>query len=320
MIKAFHIGRTGAAEHQRKMEITANNLANVNTDGFKASNATFQELLHQRMRMPNDYESRPGVYEQRQRFNTRNWNNFAPPPIFDEDGEFIFQHYPGNMFTENRLRVGSGARMSENALVMTQGNLMRTGHALTAALTDPRAFFAVENPHDPFGEMPVLFTRAGAFALSMEDGLIYLVTTAGEYVLDEHLQRILVSPDMSISNLRLVAHGYPVAIPVPDPDIIRIGVFTLDPNQDPELLSNIFGLAQIGGNRFTTTEFSGAMSPMDNPPDGIIRQFYMEASNVSIADEMVKVIQAQRAFQSNLTVIRTADEIATTVNQLNAGQ
>jgi flagellar basal-body rod protein FlgG len=310
MIKAFHIGRTGAAEHQKMMSVTANNMANANTDGFKASNATFQELLHQRMRMPNDYESRPGLYERRNRFNTRNWNNFAPPPVFDEDGEQIFRSYPGNIFTENKLRVGTGSRLSENALVMTQGSLTRTDNVFSAALADPRAFFAVGNPYDPESEdLPVLFTRLGMFTLTGEDDELFLVTTAGEYILDENFERISVSIDVNREDIILVPHTYPAD--EEDENIIRIGVFTFD---------NLYGLEHFGGNKFAPTEFSGEYQLIESPPDNIIRQYYVEASNVNIADEMVKIIQAQRAFQSNLTTIRTADEIAAYVNQLRSGQ
>ena len=63
MIRAFYTGQTGAAEHQKLMAVAANNMANVNTDGYKTSNLTFQELLYQRVRMPDDYENRRGHYD-----------------------------------------------------------------------------------------------------------------------------------------------------------------------------------------------------------------------------------------------------------------
>jgi len=307
MIQAFYTGRTGAAEHQRMMNITANNMANANTDGFKISNATFQELLHQRVRMPNDYENRPGLYDARNRHNTRNWNRGAPPALYDADGDPIFRSYPGNIFTENKLRVGSGSRISENAMVMTLGNFVITHDPLTAALANPRAFFAVMNPNAENEEEQYYYTRSGMFNLSSEEDGVYLITAAGDYVLDGDYERIMIPEDINRENLIFMPHNYPI-----DEDeifnIVRIGVYTFD---------NLYGLAHIGGNRFMPTELSGEAELIEDPADDIIRQYYIESSNVNIADEMVRVIQAQRAFQSNLTTIRTADEIQAYINQLN---
>ena len=303
MIQAFFTGRTGAAEHQHKMSIAANNMANANTDGFKSSNASFQELLHQRMRMPNDYEMRPGVYEARHLHNTRNWNRGAPPTVYDEFGEPIFQSYPGNVFTENRLRVGSGARLSENALVMTQGNLIWTDNSLSVALADPRAFFAVLGL-----DGHIAYTRGGTFSVSVEEEGLFLVTGAGEYVLDENYEPIMLPEniirDGTRDGLIIAPHNYPEN----DEAVIRLGIFTFN---------NIYGLEQIGGNRFRPTALSGETQLMEEPGFDVIRQHYVEASNVQISNEMVTVIQAQRAFQSNLVSIRTAYEIAGYINQLS---
>lgn len=303
MIKAFFTGRTGAAAHQHKLDIAANNMANANTVGFRSSNASFQELLHQRVRMPDDYELRPGLYEARNRHNTRNWNRGAPPQVFDAAGEPVFTHYPGNVFTENRLRVGTGARLGENALVMTQGSLMLTNDFLTVGLANPRAFFAVLGPNEE-----ILYTRSGAFALSTEEDGLFLVTGSGEYVLGENLEPIRL-PDTitSMEELIIAPHNHP------DPEeynalVIRVGIFTFE---------NLYGLAKVGGNNFMPTEFSGEAEIFWEPGDDIIRQGYLEASNVHIANEMIRVIQAQRAFQSNLASVRTADEIAAYINQLN---
>jgi flagellar basal-body rod protein FlgG len=298
MIRAFHTGRTGAAEHQKMMAIAANNMANANTDGFKASTATFQELLHQRVRLPDDYENRREGYDAANAFNTKNWNNGAPPQIFDEEGEPIFRSYPGNYFTENKLRVGIGSRLSENAMVMTFGNFISTGDPLTAALADSRAFFAVMSNID--GE--IAYTRNGTFNLSNEEDGLYLVNTNGEYVLDENYEFIRFPDDMTRDDIILAAHGA-----LEQPGMLRLGVFTFD---------NIYALAHIGGNKYMPNELSGEAELVALPSDDVVRQYHVEASNVSIADEMIKVIQAQRAFQSNLTTIRTADEIEAYVNQL----
>lgn len=72
----------------------------------------------------------------------------------------------------------------------------------------------------------------------------------------------------------------------------------------------------MGQNKYYPTVFSGEMSSLA-ASDGVrIQQRYTEMSNVDIAEEMSRMIQAQRAFQSNLTLIRTADEIEAYTNQL----
>jgi flagellar basal-body rod protein FlgG len=139
---------------------------------------------------------------------------------------------------------------------------------------------------------------------------VFLTTVYGEYILDENYERIMLPENININreDLMLVPHSYPEPENPEESNLIRIGIYTFD---------NIYGLELIGGSKFMPTALSGEAEIMESPADNIIRQYYIEASNVNIADEMVRVIQAQRAFQSNLTVIRTADEIAAYVNQLN---
>jgi flagellar basal-body rod protein FlgG len=278
------------------MSITANNMANANTDGFKASSASFQELLHQRVRMPDDYENRREYYDRNNAYNTRNWNRGAAA-VYDEEGEEIYVSRPGDYFTENKLRIGAGSRVNENAMLMTNGSLIFTEDPLTAALTNPRAFYAVMNSD---GE--VAYTRGSTFSLSNEEDGIFLINTNGEYVLDENYDYIMLPEDANRDEIIFAPHNAPDNNEL----IVRLGIFTFN---------NLYGLEHLGGNKFIPTDLSGEAEVMENPVD-IIRQYHIEASNVSIADEMVKVIQAQRAFQSNLTTIRTADEIEAYINQL----
>jgi len=293
MIRAFYTGQTGAIEHQKLMAVAANNMANVNTDGYKTSNLSFQELLYQRVKMPDDYESQKSVYDARVR---QNKGLPAVPRGYNADDDDI----PGavNYYSENKLRVGVGARSTESALVMTQGSHKRTDNILDALIKGD-AFFAVLNKYT--GE--ISYTRNGAFAVSNENGYEYLVTMGGEYVLDENYDFILLPEDRE--HLKIIPHFQPGEH---EDSYIKIGLFTCD---------NIYGLARIGENRYMPTEFSGEMELETRGSVDII-QYGLEMSNVQIAEEMVKVIQAQRAFQSNLTVIRTADEIQAYTNQMRS--
>jgi hypothetical protein len=117
--------------------------------------------------MPNDYELRPEVYEARHRHNTSTWNRGAPPSRLEENplGFVVptFAHYPGNFATENRLRVGTGAKIVESAMVMTMGELFSTDHELSVTVGNPRTFFAVL---DLDGE--VSYIRGDTFSFSYE--------------------------------------------------------------------------------------------------------------------------------------------------------
>ena len=134
----------------------------------------------------------------------------------------------------------------------------------------------------------------GSFALSSfqqtkEDGttdtLYYLADGEGRQVLD--------------------TNGYPIV--VTDAEARQpVGVFTIQ---------YLDGLQHVGSGRFVTTEKNGAvwMSPSE------VRQGYLESSNVDLASEMGKVIEAQRTYSYVLRMMQTADEIETTVNNLTNG-
>ena len=291
MIKGFYTGTTGAIEHQKMMDIAANNIANVNNDSYKASNISFQELLYQRMRMPNDYETNQTNYD--------TWvarNKGQKPVPADQLNDDQTAAKDANYYSENKLRAGTGGRVSEAGLVMLQGAYKDTNDPLTALIKGD-AFFAVEDKNGN-----ITYTREGTFNLSLENDGLYLVLPNGEYVLDENYNKITIPDNVNKGDLNLVSASYAGS----DPTDIKLGLFTCD---------NIYGLSRIGQNQYVPTEFSGEMAAETRPGVDVLNHA-AEMSNVSIADEMVKIIQAQRAFESNLTVIRTADEIEAYANQM----
>jgi flagellar basal body rod protein FlgG len=268
MIRAFYTGQTGAAEHQKLMSVAANNMANVNTDGYKTSNLSFQELLYQRVRMPDDYETRRGHYDNNVRVN-RNGFQAARRGMgggeYDEYDDYDERPSPVNYYSENKLRVGVGGRSTESAIVMTQGAYRNTNNPLDVMIRG-NAFFAVLNRST--GE--VSYTRHGAFDISNEDGEEYLVTSSGEYVLDENYDRILLPPDRE--GLIIISHFEELTEDVDN--FIRVGLFTCD---------NVYGLLRIGENRYAPTEFSGEMNLEARRGVDII-QYSLEMSNVHIAE------------------------------------
>jgi fagellar hook-basal body proteins len=93
MMRSLYVAATGLEGEQTKMDVIANNLANVNTTGFKQSRAVFQDLLYQNLRQPGAQSSQT-------------------------------TQYPSG------LQLGTGVRVVSTERLMTQGNLTQTGNAL----------------------------------------------------------------------------------------------------------------------------------------------------------------------------------------------
>lgn len=126
-----------------------------------------------------------------------------------------------------------------------------------------------------------LFTRGGSFEITNIDDEKYL-TYQGGYVLNKDEEPIIVE----------------------NTDDIEVGVFVFNNNRD---------LQQAGNNLFRISNEDAEYSLLE---DSRVMKGFVEASNVEVSEEMVKLIQIQRAFQLNSSVIKTADEIEQTINTL----
>lgn len=179
--------------------------------------------------------------------------------------------------TNTDLKSGHGTKLSKTDTLFTQGNFDHTERTLDYALTQPDQFFAV----DVNGK--VKYTRNGNFHVSVQQGGNYLVDSDGGYVLSSNGQPITVQD---------AAEKAPV------------GVFSFQ---------NCDGLVREGSTYFTASDRSGQAAVVTNPE---IKQGYLENSSVNLSDEMVSVIELQRAFQMNSKIVQMSDEIMQTVNGL----
>lgn len=295
MIKGFYTGARGVIEYQKMMDVAANNMSNANTDGYKSMRLSFQELLYKRVRMPDNYEANRENYDRFTAYN-RAIANGARPVSEEDEEDMEGEPGTGDYFSENKLRVGAGGAGMETALNMTSGSFYETGNQLNAII-EGNGFYAIESL---YGEA-YYYTKDGSFHVSVEEDANYLVTSLGEYVLDDNYNRIAI-PDEANSP-RIVGSNLEYSGDIND---LRVGIFTCN---------NIYGMDMAGGNKFLPTDFSGEMYSVENESVRVVPG-YLEMSNVSLAEEMVRVMQAQRAFQSNITVVRTADEIEAYTNQM----
>ncbi len=195
-------------------------------------------------------------------------------------------------------QIGLGVSAGTTSADFTQGTLQNTGGMYDLAITG-NGFFKVLLPDGSNG-----YTRAGSLSI---DGTGKLVTPEGYPIQPE-----IVIPPNAGQTVSIGSDG-------------QVSV-TLSGQTNPQTIGQIqlsnfinpSGLLAVGGNLFKPTAASGA--PTDSAPGtsgaGSLQQKAIEASNVNIVDEMVRMIIVQRAYDTNSKVIQAADEMLTTTNSI----
>jgi flagellar basal-body rod protein FlgG len=260
MIRALYSAASGLQAQQLNIDVIANNLANVNTAGFKQSRAEFQDLLYQNGRPAGAASSTSTEF-----------------PV--------------------GLQVGLGSRPVATTRLFTQGDFRQTGNPLDMVI-EGQGFFQVRLPS---GE--TAYTRAGSFHLNSEGAVV----TADGNLLDPNISiprdalTITVAPDGTVS---VTQPGQAQAQQVGS---IQLANF-----------ANPAGLNAIGKNLFLPTAASGEATTGTPGENGIgsVNQFFLEQSNVSVVEEMVNMIVGQRAYEINSKVVKTADEMLQTMNNV----
>jgi len=177
------------------------------------------------------------------------------------------------------------------------GAFERTEQPLDLAI-EGEGFFTLQNP-----DGGVLFTRNGRFSLSVEAEGTFIVNGQGYYLLDGNGNRI-VAPFGTTS----IEAGTNGVIRFMQGDIM-LGAAELQ----IVTFRNLFGLAAVGSANFEHTESAGEILPAGN---SIVRQGVLEMSNVSLAEEMTRLIRTQRAFQLASRALTTADEMEGVANNM----
>jgi flagellar basal-body rod protein FlgG len=260
MIRSLWISKTGLDAQQTNMDVTANNLANVSTNGFKRARAVFEDLLYQTLRQPGAQSS-----QQTQ--------------------------------LPSGLQLGTGVRPVATERIFTQGNLQQTSNPLDVAING-QGFFQVLMP-----DGTTAYTRDGSFH---SDSQGQLVTSSGY-----HVQPAITIPANSL-NITIARDGVV--------SVTRAG--TSAPTQVGSLqlasFVNPAGLQSAGENLYLETASSGTASA--NAPGsnglGLLNQGYVETSNVNVVEELVNMIQIQRAYEINSKAIQTSDQMLQRLTQM----
>jgi flagellar basal-body rod protein FlgG len=246
---------TGTAAQQVRIDVIANNLANLGTIGFKRIRPQFEDLLYETVRSP-----------------------------------------AGEGDSPTGLQFGHGARIVSTEHVHAAGSLKQSERPLDLAI-EGEGLFAVRQLN---GE--VAYTRNGAFQLDVNGNLV----TPSGLQLDPPITMPPDALNMTITQDGRVRVQQPGSVDLSEVGQIQLARF-----------ANPAGLEAIGHNLFIETESSGA--PLTGNPGeeafGLIAQGMLEESNVNVAEELVNLILAQRAFEANTRVISTADEMLRFVTQ-----
>ena len=269
MMRSLWTASSGMSAQMTNMDLIGNNMANVNTSGFKRERLEFKSLLYQTMQRA------------------------SLDPV-------------GGRGPVN-LQIGLGVRPIATSRVFDTGNLEITGNALDFAINGP-GFFVVQRAEGQFA-----YTRDGNFRLSPTDGGLMLVTSDGFPILDTTNTPIMIPDDVFIGTLSVDPFGNMTYIDA-DGEQQDLG-HQMAMVQFP----NVQGLEAIGNNLFIITAASGTAvmeaDGLTNTLSNLI-QGSIEASNVQIAQEMVNMIVAQRAFEANSRIIQVSDDMLSQANNL----
>ena len=260
MLRSLTTAATGMIAQQNNLDIVANNIANVNTSGYKKVRAEFQDLLSTAQRTPGAMMNQ-GTYQ----------------PV--------------------GIEIGLGVRTSATTRVFTEGILQSTGRTYDIAI-EGEGFFQIVR-----GDGSTAYTRDGSFQV---DAMGQLCTSDGYVVqpqitIPQNATEVNITPDGNVT----VKIGN-------DTNQAAVGEIQLVRFQNPS------GLLAIGHNLFTETPGSGVPVPGTPGEDGfgLLQQNFLEGSNVQIVDELINLIKAERAFESNSKIVNASSDILQQTNQM----
>lgn len=262
-MRAMWTAATGMKSQQFNIDTISNNLANVNTTGYKVKRAEFKDLFYSNIKRAN---------------------------INDEGGRPV------------NLEVGHGVMPVASKADFTTGSFIETQNTFDFAIEGP-GFFTVELPNGDLRH-----TRDGSFKLSIDGDEATLVTSEGYFVLSE--DEDVITFDSELRDIVVDERGYIYAIDE-DEENVELGRIMMNDFMNPQ------GLQSEGRNLYRQTVASGEARPLEGEEmNSRVIQGYLESSNVQVVDEMVKMITAQRAYETNSKTISTSDEMMQMANNV----
>jgi flagellar basal-body rod protein FlgG len=257
MDASMWVAKTGLDAQQTRMNVISNNLANVNTTGFKRDRAVFEDLLYQNIRQAGGQTG-------------------------------------ANTQSPTGLMLGTGVRVVSTEKQHAQGNMVNTQNPLDMAIAG-EGFFQISQP-----DGTIAYTRDGNFKLSNTG---QLVTASGA----------LLQPAITVPpNASSVTFGRDGTVSV---ELVGGGAQIIGQIQLARFV-NPSGLEAKGQNLMKETSASGAPQVLQPGVTGAgtLMQGTLEASNVNVVEEMVNMIETQRAYEINSKAISAVDGMLKFIN------
>ncbi len=285
MLRSMYAGISGMKGFQTKLDVVGNNIANVNTSGFKKGRTTFQDMMSQPIQGAS-----------------------APTDI------------RGGI---NPAQVGTGVQLGSIDNIHTQGNRQTTERPLDLQLEGDGMFVFGRNmaPGDAYGDdVELQYSRAGNMYLD-DNG--YVVNANGQYLMGFNAPEDSTSLDdvdhTTVGQIQIPEtassfsiEGNGIVNYIEDGETFVAGQIAVSK------FSNAGGLEKVGSNMFQTSPNDGQIEtgendtlffqPESNGTASIVSGA-LEMSNVDLSEEFTEMITAQRGFQANTRIITTSDEI-----------
>ena len=296
MIRSMQSAIAGLKSHQTKMDVIGNNIANVNTWGFKSKSANFADAMYQ---------------------------NYITGAAGNATA--------GNLGGINTSQIGYGANVNSISVNTTTGTQSYTGRAFDCMVNGP-AYFIV-GPYTPnvdvgnLAGQGISLSRVGIFKM---DNNGYLVDDKGNYVYgyvngtvdgDGNVD-VTDDPGTALAPINLtqgIINGGHENITYASMSIGTDGIITVvDEDSIPHvvgkiavaMVENTEGLEQSGGYTYNIGDNAGVVTVLGaNDATGEILSGYLEMSNVDLATEMSYMITTQRGYQANTRMITVSDEM-----------
>ncbi|UOF91525.1 flagellar hook-basal body protein [Fodinisporobacter ferrooxydans] len=283
-MQALWTAASGLLSQQRRINAISNNLANVDTVGYKSQSVSFQDLLYRQF----DQKQMPTMAQTNPATLTR------LSPLGLQLGSGVANTGPENDFSNGAMKV-----TSQPLDFAIQGN----------------SFFAVQVP-DGTGKTTLAYTRNGHFQIAeAPDGKQYLATDQGYKVTDANGQPIDLT-GINPASIRVYPDG--TLESGQKGQLTNLGQVGLFYFGDPETAlrpagNNVF--AAVAGTPAPMSQLL-AVTPQDTQNLGTIHQGFLEQSNVDTIQQMTDLIQTQHAFELDAKAITTADQMMAIANNL----
>lgn len=281
MLRTMHTASNTLGQLQQQLDIIGNNIANVDTHGFKSQQANFRELLYQ------------------QHINDKLDRAPRQSPV--------------------GIRYGVGAHVAQSKMNRSLGAFQQTDRSLDFVLENKRHYFAIEHRTERAGGVDLyetVFTRKGNFYASPNgDGTATLVDEEGRHILDRNEQAIIFREnvhDFSVTSDGTLQVQYDdgtaddfdmLIVEIDRPDFLR------------KMAGGYLGLPDgFDGNLAEAFDLLGILHP---PGETVgVQQGMLEKSNVRLEDELTEMISTQRLYQMNSRAVTLADQMLGIVNNI----